>query len=550
MPRWSSFDGAADRRLVQGLNDGDRTSLAALYDAYAERLFDYCVSMTGEYKTAVEIVHDTFIDAWRRAPRMRDQMRLGSWLYAAARRRCLQRGRARQLHWEAGPDFADALPADCAEDAGARPEPPPVAELAALLERSLARLDAADQELLLLSVRHGLRPADIGAALGLSARRAAARTRRARSLLHAAYEAEQALYARRCPGAGRAGEAAATGGAHAAVAERPAAARRHGGRSRRAGGVLTARRSSRSSAAVASRAHSDGDGRAHHGNCPACRRRRRVEVGALLVHAPSPVLPAALRHRVMHTATDPELAGYRTDIAARGGALTPDGMPSQPDVPSPYTRRWLFAGGGMAGALVTALVAALLIGPGLPPSTISWPPFRTHPQPAVTPDRQNNEQPHTSGQSGGRPPLAQAPAAPGVPAVPSPQPTDTGTYRPAPTPSPTSPVSPSPTPTTPETPPSPGIPTVVPAKVELYGTKTAQVRLTAENGPVVWNSVSSSDRISVSPAQGSLEQGDSIDLTVTLHTTFLNPPGEGTVTFLVDEGPSRKLDVVWGFYLI
>ncbi|GLZ14128.1 hypothetical protein Acsp04_43630 [Actinomadura sp. NBRC 104425] len=518
---------------MQGLNGGDRTSLAALYDAYAERLFDYCLSMTGEKKTAVDIVHDTFIDAWRRAPRMRDQMRLGSWLYAAARRRCLQRGRARHLHWEAGPDFADALPADCTADAESRPEPPPAAELSALLERSLARLDASDQELLLLSVRHGLRPADIGAALGLSARRAAARTGRARSLLCAAYEAEQAVYARCCPGAGRAGDAAAT--------------RRHGGRPRRAVGVLTARRSS---AAVASHARDDGDGRAHHEDCPACRRRRRVEVGALLVHAPSPVLPAALRHRVMHTATDPELAGYRIDIAARGGTLTPDGMPSQPDVPSPYTRRWLFAGGGMAGALVTALVAALLIGPGLPPSTISWPPFRTHPQPAVTPDRQNNGRPDTGGQSGGRPPLAQAPAAPGVPAGPSPQPTSTGAYRVSPTPSPTSPASPSPTPPAPEPPASPGIPTVVPAKVELYGTKTAQVRLTAENGPVVWSSVSSSDRISVSPAQGSLEKGDSIDLTVTLHTTFLNPPGQGTVTFVADDGPSRKLDVVWGFYII
>ncbi|WP_344941594.1 sigma-70 family RNA polymerase sigma factor, partial [Actinomadura miaoliensis] len=426
MPRWSSFDGAADRRLVHGLNGGDRTSLAALYDAYAERLYDYCVSMTGEYKTAVDIVHDTFIDAWRRAPRMRDQMRLGSWLYAAARRRCLQRGGDRQLHWETDADFADVLPPDGAADAATRQEPPPAAELSALLERSLARLDASDQELLLLSVRHGLRPAEIGAALGLSARRAAARTGKARSRLRTAYEAEQVACARRCA-AGRAGDAATIGGTPAAAtvaAERPAAAaRRHGGRSRRAAGVLTVRRSSRPSTAVASRARGgDGGGRAHHEDCPVCRRRRRVEVGALLVHAPSPVLPAALRHRVMHTATDPELAGYRTDIAARGGSLTPDGMPSQPDVPSPYTRRWLFAGGGMAGALVTALVAALLIGPGLPPSTITWPPFRTHPQPAVTPDRQTSGRPDAGGHSGARPPLAQVPAAPAVPAGPSPQP--------------------------------------------------------------------------------------------------------------------------------
>ncbi|MBX6767734.1 MAG: RNA polymerase sigma factor, partial [Actinomadura rubrobrunea] len=109
MPRWSSFDGAADRTLVQGINSGDGTSLAALYDAYSERLYDYCVSMTGEYKTAVDIVHDTFIDAWRRAPRMRDHTRLRAWLYGAARRRCLQRGRTRNLHWEQDADFAELL---------------------------------------------------------------------------------------------------------------------------------------------------------------------------------------------------------------------------------------------------------------------------------------------------------------------------------------------------------------------------------------------------------------------------------------------------------
>ncbi|NEA23193.1 hypothetical protein G3I70_11905, partial [Actinomadura bangladeshensis] len=65
----------------------------------------------------------------------------------------------------------------------------------------------------------------------------------------------------------------------------------------------------------------------HVADCLDCLRRGRVSPDALLRRAPAPVLPAALRHRVMHTATDPELAGYRADIAARGGALTPSGLP-------------------------------------------------------------------------------------------------------------------------------------------------------------------------------------------------------------------------------
>ncbi|MCQ0017440.1 RNA polymerase sigma factor [Actinomadura madurae] len=59
---------SADRTLVKGLSDGDEAALAALYDEYGERLYDYALSMSGDGKTAADIVHDTFIDACRRAP--------------------------------------------------------------------------------------------------------------------------------------------------------------------------------------------------------------------------------------------------------------------------------------------------------------------------------------------------------------------------------------------------------------------------------------------------------------------------------------------------
>src|SRR5690606_41455199 len=99
MPRMSPSVPAADRTLVKGLNAGDEAAFAALYDQYGERLYDYALSMTGETKVAADIVHDTFIDACRRAPRLRDHLLLGSWLYAAARRRCIRRRRGQVLDW-------------------------------------------------------------------------------------------------------------------------------------------------------------------------------------------------------------------------------------------------------------------------------------------------------------------------------------------------------------------------------------------------------------------------------------------------------------------
>ncbi|MEW2357499.1 RNA polymerase sigma factor, partial [Spirillospora sp. NPDC029432] len=272
----------------------------------------------------------------------------------------------------------------------------------------------------------------------------------------------------------------------------------------------------------------------HH--CADCERRAGVYAAALLAMAPSPVLPAALRHRVIHTATDSELAGYRADIAARGGGLTPDGLPTQPDMPSPFTRRWLFAGGGMAGALATAVLGVLLMGPGgLGDPTISWPPFQTGPQPSIT--QQGPDGRSSSGGGAPVPPQAQAPGSGGRPGAPATR----GPSSPAPT---------SPAPTSP-TPPKPGSLAVSPAKVEMYGTKTAQVRLTAQEGPVSWNAVASSAKVSVSQPQGGLPEDAQTSVTITLDAGLLNLPGEATVTFIdAETGESREVAVVWGASLL
>jgi DNA-directed RNA polymerase specialized sigma24 family protein len=100
MPRWSAFAPEIDRGLVAELNDGEENALAKLYDAYVEQMFDYAVSLSGEGKAAEALVHDVFIDAARRGPRLRDRERFRAWLYAAVRRRGMERNRARGLAWD------------------------------------------------------------------------------------------------------------------------------------------------------------------------------------------------------------------------------------------------------------------------------------------------------------------------------------------------------------------------------------------------------------------------------------------------------------------
>src|SRR5690606_14511406 len=346
MPRMSPSVPAADRTLVKGLNAGDEAAFAALYDEYGERLYDYALSMTGDETVAADTVQYTFIDAGRRAPRMRDHLYLSSWLYGSARRRCIRRGRAKVLFWDRDGDFSDVPFPDGADRDDPGPDWPSSDELHGLFRGALAKVDPAQQEVLLLALRHGLRPGRLGAKLGLSSRRAAARVRPGLAELTGALEREidranrdwaagaaaQEAAAVAVPAAGAPARRDEAGAGAAAPKAAPYGATGLRSRAARLGCALRRRPEAGPADPAAER---------HAAGCAGCRRRGAVTAAELFRRAPAPVLPAALRHRVMHTATDPELAGYRADIAARGGVLTPSGMPSQPDVPSPFTRRWL-----------------------------------------------------------------------------------------------------------------------------------------------------------------------------------------------------------------
>ncbi|NDU71794.1 sigma-70 family RNA polymerase sigma factor [Actinomadura sp. DSM 109109] len=540
MLRLSASAPTADRRLVKGLNEGDETALAALYDQYGERLYDYVLSMSGDGKASADIVHDAFIDACRRAPRMRDHLYLSSWLYGAARRRCIRRGRPKVLHSDRDGEFSDAPFLERAENGDAEPDAPPSEELHDLLRACLSRLEPVDQEVMLLTYRHGLPPARLGATLGLSSRRAAMRVRRARAELDAALRQEIRRAGRECAAASARPVEEPPSGAIAVLAARapvrpeekpppepaePPAGRGPWWRFPRRG----------------EEAPVDPETELHASGCDPCRARDRVTAAALLRRAPAPVLPAALRHRVMHTATDPELAGYRADIAARGGTLTPSGLPSQPDVPSPFTRRWLFTGGAMAGALAAALVVTFAMGPGIGDGTLSWPPFRTHPQPSITQER-------PAGQGHGR----DTPPGPGggAQARPGQAPPELRTQEKTREGDPAQQ-----TPRPPSTPPSdvpeqPGDLVVNPAKVELYGTKTAKVSLAAKSGPVSWTAMTSSNQLILSEMQGGMPKNGTMEVTLTLRTALIGLPGRGKLTFTDSEGAPHEVTVVWGASLL
>ncbi|WP_329249476.1 RNA polymerase sigma factor [Actinoallomurus sp. NBC_01490] len=394
MARWSRFAPDADRRLVKGLHDGDDDVIATLYDVYAERLYDYCMALLDDRRAAADVVHDTFIDAARRAPRLRDRARLRPWLYAAARRRCMQR----------------KLQLEPAED-----DP-------------LGSLDFLHREALFLALRHDLTGDDLAMTVGVSLRRSDARLSRA--------------------------------------------------------------------------------------------QQRVPDAEEFLLAAPAPVVPAALRHRVQHTGTDPELAGYRAEIAARGGALTPEGMPRQPDAPSHLARRWAFTSVGLFTTLAAAFVALLVMNPNLPVPDIQWPGGKPHTA------RSPEPHPHRSAQAG----------APGA-----------GDDQ-RPTTAPQSMNSRTPTPTSSPSPPGGkgGTLVVDPASIRFRNHDTmASLVLSARGGPVSWSAAASSPQVTLAQAGGTIKDHGRVEIEVTLNRGLITLPGTATITVSGGAGQVVPVSIAW-----
>ena len=84
-----------DPQLVASLARGNPQALAALYDRHAPSMLGLAQGVLGERRDAEDLVHDVFLEAWRRAARYdagRGSVR--TWLLVMTRSRALDRRRA------------------------------------------------------------------------------------------------------------------------------------------------------------------------------------------------------------------------------------------------------------------------------------------------------------------------------------------------------------------------------------------------------------------------------------------------------------------------
>ena len=452
MTHWSGFDATADRRLLKRLAEGGESALADVYDIYAERLYDYALLFTDDVHTARDLVHDSLIDASRRAPRMRDRRNLRPWLYGAVRRRGLAR---RRDAWSP-PVAAESDPA----------------ELRAAYA-ALAALDRGHRDALFLAYRHNLEGADLAAALGVAQRRARRRVYRATV-----------------------------------------------------------------------RAENEVD-RWYGGDAP-----QEAPVAIELVRMPpAPELPDALRDRVLHTAADPQLSRYRSQIVSRGGRLIASGLPRQPDAPSQVARRYAVGAAAMAAFLGVVLVGLNLVGadhgPALGRPAPSWTtaPSIGTPGPDDPGRHPGNDHPVAVPTD----PARQDGTRDGTPPADASRP---GAHSPGTRPSGDAPAPPGGVSPTPPDPPGQGSLTVRPAEINFGGTSsTAALTLTAEDGPVSWSASASSPALSLSTTGGTLAAGRTQRVTVNLtRNALLQLPGSSKVTVTGDG--THAIPVNWSISVL
>jgi RNA polymerase sigma-70 factor (ECF subfamily) len=91
-PPASSGSVASDKNLVAAMAAGDRDAISTLYDLYAPGMMAAAVKMLGDHRSAQDLVHDVFLEAWLHADDYDPERgSLRSWLFLRLRSRALDR---------------------------------------------------------------------------------------------------------------------------------------------------------------------------------------------------------------------------------------------------------------------------------------------------------------------------------------------------------------------------------------------------------------------------------------------------------------------------
>lgn len=74
-----------EHRLIELLNRSDKEAFAALYDLYADMVYNFAASVTKDASLAQDITQNCFIQLWNHRKEISPDGNLPAWLYVTAR---------------------------------------------------------------------------------------------------------------------------------------------------------------------------------------------------------------------------------------------------------------------------------------------------------------------------------------------------------------------------------------------------------------------------------------------------------------------------------
>ena len=166
--------------LVARLRAGEADAFDLVHREFNGRLFAFLARLARSRDVAEDLLEETWLRLVEHADRLREDTRLGPWLFTVARNLYVSYCRSRMLEDAHAADLIGLWPTGFQtspfEEAAAN-------ELERRLEAGLASLPIAYREVMLLVGIEGLRPVEAAEVCGISAQALRQRLSRARALL-------------------------------------------------------------------------------------------------------------------------------------------------------------------------------------------------------------------------------------------------------------------------------------------------------------------------------------------------------------------------------
>lgn len=169
---------AEDHALIDRVGRGDHTAFRALVRRYQGPLYSFVLRMVRRPQVAEELVQETFVRAFRAAPRYEPTASVSTWLFHIAARLAMnEAARAHHVH-EVAIDASDT-PAEAPGPLEALERK----ELSRTVEEALAQLPPQQRAAVVLARFEEMRYREIGDVLGISEGAVDALLQRARQTL-------------------------------------------------------------------------------------------------------------------------------------------------------------------------------------------------------------------------------------------------------------------------------------------------------------------------------------------------------------------------------